>query len=63
MGKAVGGRLTSTPSKELTFAKILKRDVLYFIIMNIPSKQEMEEIRKILASENENEALAVLSGM
>ena len=45
MGRKVRGRVTGTPSKTLpVIGKLLKKDVLYLIIVNLPSEEEIREI-------------------
>ena len=47
MGRKVRGRVTGTPSKSLPLlGKILKRDVLYLIIVELPTDEQMREVEK-----------------
>ena len=47
MGRKVRGRVTGTPSKSIPLiGKILHKDVLYLIIVNLPTEQEMEDLRE-----------------
>ncbi|KAF2098893.1 hypothetical protein NA57DRAFT_76127 [Rhizodiscina lignyota] len=51
MGRQVRGRVTGTPSKKVPIlSKMLKHDVLYLIIVNMPTEAEMEEVRQALRS-------------
>lgn len=43
MGRKVRGRVTGTPSKNIPLiGKILKKDVLYLTIVNLPTQEEMD---------------------
>lgn len=42
MGRKVRGRVTGTPSKELPLiGKVLKKDVLYLVVVNLPTDEEI----------------------
>ena len=45
MVRKVRGRVTGTPSKSLPLlGKMLKRDVLYLIIVELPSDEQIREV-------------------
>ncbi|KAL2405839.1 hypothetical protein ABEF95_002778 [Exophiala dermatitidis] len=49
MGRKVHGRVTGTPSKQLPIiGKLLKKDVLYLAIVDMPTKEELERVQKEL---------------
>lgn len=54
MGRKVRGRITGTPSKTLpVIGKVLKRDALYLVIVNLPTEREVAEIRDSLTKAKE----------
>ena len=54
MGRKVRGRVTGTPSKRLpVIGKLLKKDVLYLIIVNLPSEEEIREVEERLRKAKE----------
>jgi hypothetical protein len=49
MGRVVRGKSMGTPSKKIpVIGRILKKDVLYLTIVNLPSAEEMERIKREL---------------
>lgn len=50
MGRKVRGRVTGTPSKAPLpiICKILKKDVIYLAIVNLPTKEELHRVRQEL---------------
>jgi hypothetical protein len=53
MGRKVRGRVTGTPSKNIPIiGKILKKDVLYLTIVNLPTKEELARVKEVLESED-----------
>jgi hypothetical protein len=49
MGRKVRGRVTGTPSKEIPLlGKMLKKDVLYLVVVNLPTDEEVQEVTERL---------------
>lgn len=49
MGRKVRGRVTGTPSKQIPIiGKILKKDVLYLIIVEMPTEQQIADVGRSL---------------
>ena len=52
MGRVVRGRATGTPSRTFpVVGKMLKRDVLYLIIVNLPTEGERVQVMQALSEE------------
>ena len=50
MGRMVRNRVTGTPSKKIPLLeKIVRKDVLYLVVCNLPTENEKMEIRAMLA--------------
>ncbi|CAF9932384.1 MAG: hypothetical protein GOMPHAMPRED_006561 [Gomphillus americanus] len=50
MGRKVRNRVTGTPSKKIPLLeKIVRKDVLYFVVCNLPTENEKTEIRTMVA--------------
>ena len=53
MGRKVRGRATGTPSRTLpVVGKMLKKDVLYLCIVNVPSQEEIARVKAILEAKD-----------
>lgn len=51
MGRKVRGRITGTPSKEIPIlGKMMKKDILYLVIVDLPTEQQMADIKQQLES-------------
>lgn len=49
MGRKVRGRVTGTNSRTLPIVgKLLKKNMLYLIIVNLPTQQEIDQVRRML---------------
>ena len=47
MGRKVRGRVTGTPSKKIPIlGKMMKKDVLYLVIVDLPTEQQMTNVRQ-----------------
>lgn len=49
MGRKVRGRVTGTPSKEIPIlGKMLRKGVLYLVVVNLPGDEEVRGMRREL---------------
>lgn len=53
MGRKVRGRVTGTPSKSTIIGKMMKKDVLYLVVVDLPTQEQLDSMRLQLESSKE----------
>lgn len=54
MGRKVRGRITGTPSKKIPIiGKMMKKDILYLVIVDVPTKEQLASVRQQFELPNE----------